>query len=1374
MHKFRSLLFFFCLVSLSSIAQTSWTFDTNLQGWHDLGDGRDITASWENGNLKMAYSERSPTNGPQLWFPAVQVDNLNFSAASYPYFEIYYQANWPTVLNGKVLMTLTKTDNTVVHSFFDFDPTENFLSVDIAANVRTDWGGKAYDGQIKSIQLELPHNSSTIANPATNWFGLNTLIDKINLTATQTPKPDNRKTVKWSFETNFTDDAAQFVCATSGTPGINTSNFKNGKAALYLDGDSYLTIPTNSLFTSKEQTISFWIKTIGSAQKYSSTPANLFSYNNGNYDLAINGGKLIFQKTSRLWDNLTTWNSGDWQHVAIVNERNVMTCYLNGKKTVELLNVPMTNRTGNIVIGNGGLMAYIDDFSVYNYALTSTEIATQGSIPLNTISAWTFDKDLEGWHEIQDGVDRDVTLSWEAGDMKLTYTNKALTNGPQLWFPQVEVDTKFDASLYPYCDIYYQTAGWPVSTPVKAVLEMTKADGTIVYSNFNIDPTLNFVRVDFSNSIQSNGSAYSGEIIKVRLELPQNTSATPAESWFGASTKITKIEFKDVQPTVDANWDSLLGKSAFIKSGLTKLNRDDYQYQPMGLGGTTMRVDPWGFGFTKAPMANPGTWHPHEPYLGYQYWWDNAGHRFNPFLLKAGYGAALNPGTITAFNQNLDIRTGELSIDLGLTVDGTTFTSKRTVLVTPDGVLVIRVQDAGAPSSLQVNIAVEQDVRIYNNAGIYNVAHDPFTGSATSREQNSTKGTVVTATRPNTSTASLAVAVESASNVTISTDNQIVSTTDPNGIVTYYIAPTSSFNPLTPTVTWDHAWNAAYTAKQKGYETLRQETATWWTNYFNRSRISVPDETVQKLYMQSLYYHGVYFGNTKIPPGCNSTDIESFGGAVCPEYDLVLSQLALLYTGHINESKNIADWTYNVLPTAKSNAVNGITHHNVTRKYDNGAIYTTLMGYDGALGVQPTVSEGANLNQNYPGANASLMALSYLDYSNDDTFKDKAFDILKSTTYVSLQDLTYNGKTYQCKNMPNTVQQASILYGYNQCVKRGIADAAWSVYDGKILIPQSTLFGDTLIAGGAGASSQEGVGDATWLTHVWFHNVVDKHDTKVLPSYINSAKTTTGDYVFNNGTMGVVAAKLGLGNDALSWLQKYQRTDILYDETCFTESKGQLFLTPEIGAHGTYICNLTQMLLDPDNEQKLDVFPALPDSWEYRQIGFDSLMAKGGLKITATRDIQSVKVELKNCSKQSVSREVSIKIPRMLDVDGLSSSDLKNGCIVNSVSLQPNETKLLAYNFTPSKIISSIHTITTDTDALKYKIYPNPNSTGLLNVANGENVDEVQIYSLKGELLMSRQGKTNSYSISQLNAGIYIVSLRINKNQTVKHILLVK
>ncbi|HOK35901.1 MAG TPA: T9SS type A sorting domain-containing protein [Paludibacteraceae bacterium] len=1368
------IIILFLTFSTEVKSQTSWNFDSDLEGWHDLGDGRDVRASWENGYLKMTYCDRTPNDqGSQLWFPAVQVDNLNFSASDYPYLEIYYEAHWPTILVRKILITLTKTDNTVVYSFINIDPAENFISIDIAANEMTSWTGAThYDGQIKSIQLELPHNSS--ANPATDWFGFYTLIDKIELSATQTPKPDNKKQLKWSFENGFTDDNNQYPCSTIGNPTISTTDFKNGKSALYLDGDSYLIIPANPILNSREQTISFWIKTIGKGQKYSSI-ATLFSYDEGNYGLALNDEKLVFKKAARVWDNLTLWNGGVWQHVAIVNERNIMTCYINGRKVADLMNVPMTNRSGNIVIGNGGLIAYIDDFSIFNYALASTEIATQGSIPLNTILPWTFQKDLEGWHEIQDGIERDIMLGWEPGIMKLIYTNKALDTGSHLWFPQVEVDTKFDAFLYPYCDIYYQTKDWPVTTPVKALLELTKADSTIVYSFFDVDPTKNFVRVDFSSTIQNSGSSYAGVICKVRLEFPQGALATPAEEWFGASTEIIKIEFTDIKPSVNETWDELLDKSAFIKSGMEKLNRVDYQYQPIGLGGTTMRVDPWGFAYQKAPMASSGTsWRLHKPYLGYEYWWDNAGHRFNPFLLKAGYGATLDPGTITAFNQKLDIRTGELSIDLGLMVDGTSFTSKRNIFVTPDGILVIRVQDNGAPSPLQVNLAIDSIVRIYNNFGIYNVPHDPWEGSATAREQNTTKGIVVTATRPNTSIASLAVAIESSSSVTVSADNQIVSTSEPNGIVTYYVAPTSSFNPLTPTVPWDHAWNAAYAAKEKGYEALRQETVAWWSNYFSRSKISVPDENVLKLYVQSLFYEGVYFGNTKIPPGCNGTDIESFAGAICPEYDLVFSQLALLYSGHIAEAKNIAEWTYNVLPRAKANAVNGITHHNVTRKYDSGAIYTTLMGYDGTLCVQPTEGEGINLYENYPGANASLMALSYLDSSNDNTFTEKALDILKSTTYVSLQDLIYNGKTYQCKNMPNTVQQAADLYGYNQCVKRGIADPGWAVYDGKILIPQTTLFGDTLIAGGVGAPAEEGVGDATWLFPLWWYGVVDKQDKKVLPSYINVAKSNTGDYVFNNGTMGIIAAKLGLGNDALSWLQRFQSDNILYDETCFTESKGQLYLTPEIGAHGSYICNLTQMLLDPDNEHIIDVFPAIPDSWEYRKIGFDSLMVTGGIRITATRDIEGVRLELKNTSLNEINRIVRIAIPRMMDVDNLNTSSMISGKIVNNVSLQPGETKILEYSYKPSKIIASVNNININDDAIKYKIFPNPNSTGQLRIMNGQDVKLIRIYNLKGELVKILIGNSETYFIGKLPQGIYILNMELKTSKHVNHLLLIK
>jgi hypothetical protein len=1358
-------LLFLCLFALSFKTKAQdivWDFATDAQGWHDLGAGRDVSASWDNGSLKMTYFENSPGQGPQLWFAAVHVDQV-FEASNCRYIEIFYRPfNWPTTSPIKFLVTIKKSNDELVYAYADLDPTKNFVSLDIGT-LDPGWG-TPYTGTMKSLEIELPHTGATASNPATNWFGAWTMIDKVVLCNTQTVPPSTDKVLHWTFDKDFSDSTIHLTGSASGNPFIDATSAKAGSGALLLSGSDYITIPADSVLSSEKCSYTFWVKTPAAGQVNPAIPARIISYGSGNFELAFYQGNLSMS-AYRTWYNIpASWKNNEWQHLALVVDGSKVTCYINGIKTDETISSTSQSRSGNLAIGINGLKAIIDELSIYNYLLSEEEIAEVGLIPPSTVSPWTFDSDLQGWHEITDGSNRDVSLSWADGAMVMTYSDKAVTNGPQLWFPQAEVKTGFDADLYPYCDIYYQTQAWPVSSTLKALLEFTRADGTIAYSYFDLSPSETYVRVDIADTDPGWGEKYSGRIVSVRLEIPHNASATPAEDWFGASAKITKIELNNTQPIVEDAWNTTLENSAFTKSGIDRLNNLYYQYQPIGLGGTVMRVDPWGFGFQKAPGAATDYWHHHEPYFGYEYWWDKEGHRFNPFRLKAGYGASFNPGTITSYNQSLDIRTGELVINLTLDVDGTSFTSQRNVLVTPEGILVIRVKDAGAPSPLKLNIVVETDVRIYQNYGVYNVPHDPWTGSATSREvETLTQGGVVTATRPGTSTAALAVAVESISSVALSDNNTVYSTTETDGTVTFYIAPASSFNPATPDVPWDYAWNAAYAAKQKGFETLRQETAAWWINYLNRSKISVPDETVAKLYAQSLYYHGVYFGESAIPPGCNSTDIESFAGAVCPEYDLVFSQLALAYTGHLDEAKNIADWTYSVLPKTKLYATQGVTQHNVSKLYSGGAKYTTLMGFDGAQLILPTVGESVALHYNASGANCALMALSYLDFSDDETFRLPAYDVLKSTTYVSLEDLMYDSRydSYRDKNVPSAVQQSSALMGYNECVKRGIANPEWSIYDGKILIPKTTLFGEPLIAGGVGAAAQEGVGDATWLQHLWWTGTVDKHDPLARPSYENSAKSTTGNYVFNNGWMGVVAAKVYLGNEALSWLKNFELpNDILYDQTCFAEARGQFNLTPEIGAHGAYICNLSQMLIDPDNDQTIDIFPAIPDVWEYKNIAFTDLLAKGALSVSAARDLQGVKVDVTNNSKSTKERELRIGIPRLLYVDGLDEADIADGFIVNNISLLPGETKSFEYTFTTMGTISSIKTVGCGFDADLFKIYPNPNSSGILNITNSEKIDELLVYSLTGKVLRKFINQTESYNISGLESGVYIIQIK--------------
>ena len=45
-------LFLILVVSMSLQAQLTWNFTSGMDGWHDLGAGRDVTASWEKWQVK--------------------------------------------------------------------------------------------------------------------------------------------------------------------------------------------------------------------------------------------------------------------------------------------------------------------------------------------------------------------------------------------------------------------------------------------------------------------------------------------------------------------------------------------------------------------------------------------------------------------------------------------------------------------------------------------------------------------------------------------------------------------------------------------------------------------------------------------------------------------------------------------------------------------------------------------------------------------------------------------------------------------------------------------------------------------------------------------------------------------------------------------------------------------------------------------------------------------------------------------------------------------------------------------------------------------------------------------------------------------------
>ena len=728
-----------------------------------------------------------------------------------------------------------------------------------------------------------------------------------------------------------------------------------------------------------------------------------------------------------------------------------------------------------------------------------------------------------------------------------------------------------------------------------------------------------------------------------------------------------------------------LQQGAFVKDGLAHLCRPQYQYECLGLGGTVMRVGTDGFASPAPGVINTNGWLKHLPYLSYQYWWDEEGHRHLPFELISGYGTNLTPGEVTGFRHHLDIATGFLTIDLGLKVGTNDFQSHREMFVTPDGVLVIRVTDSSAaPLPFGLRVKTNQKVRIYLDSGIYAKEHEPWTGTNVGKA----KGFVVVANRPKSCVATLAIACEEAVSLIDQKSSQAGATT-PGRRITFFVAPGSSYENADPVA---DAWKKAESTRSRGYAAARRETAQWWKAFYARSAVALPDHDLTLWYARSTFYLGVFFGNTDIPPGCNGTSVESFAGAICPEYDLVLNQLALLYANHFDEASRVVGWLERVLPRAERYAKEGLTLHTVSTRYSGGAKFGPLMGYDGTILSPPTEGEAIWAHEDFTGNNAALMTLNYEDWTGNERYDKLARRVLKETTQVSVEDLQWRPdfNAYLNKNMPATVQQAGTLFGLRESARRGVAEKGWAEMAEKILLPTADYKGTKVLTVGPGGNPAEKSGDATWLSPAWYYNVLKCDDPLVKSSYALFRSSKTGDYVFNNGWMGVIAAKLHDGDDAYAWAKKFLQPGVtLFDDTCFGEwvSDFEDFKkTPEVAAHAALICNVNQMLVDPEDENQITIFPAIPAEWERQGVAFNNLAAKGCVLVSGEFSAKKVHVTLENTSDKVCTRDLRIRLPKGTTAVHRPEKGVRveEGWAVLSAVRLPQKGKV-AFNFVPAK-----------------------------------------------------------------------------------------
>jgi hypothetical protein len=69
------------------------------------------------------------------------------------------------------------------------------------------------------------------------------------------------------------------------------------------------------------------------------------------------------------------------------------------------------------------------------------------------------------------------------------------------------------------------------------------------------------------------------------------------------------------------------------------------------------------------------------------------------------------------------------------------------------------------------------------------------------------------------------------------------------------------------------------------------------------------------------------------------------------------------------------------------------------------------------------------------------------------------------------------------------------------------------------------------------------------------------------------------------------------------------------------------------------------MLLGPDDEKEITVFPAIPMSWENEGVSFQGLASKGNLLVSGEFSADRVQVKIENRSIQICVRNLRVRLP---------------------------------------------------------------------------------------------------------------------------------
>ncbi|HTI89861.1 MAG TPA: LamG-like jellyroll fold domain-containing protein [Puia sp.] len=198
-------------------------------------------------------------------------------------------------------------------------------------------------------------------------------------------------TAKWLFNNNYNDSSANGIVLTpSNSPTFDAADKQEGTQSLVLNGSNQSATIANSALLQggyNAMTIAFWMKS---------------SNNTGNRIIADIGGSdnglALRLDASRLYAGVASGNnrqnfnvaytSTGWSHIALVYSGNTLRLYVNGVlagsntalpfssvgATTNAMRIGTNNGSNAFNTGTGFFSGKLDNFSIYNTALSASDV----------------------------------------------------------------------------------------------------------------------------------------------------------------------------------------------------------------------------------------------------------------------------------------------------------------------------------------------------------------------------------------------------------------------------------------------------------------------------------------------------------------------------------------------------------------------------------------------------------------------------------------------------------------------------------------------------------------------------------------------------------------------------------------------------------------------------------------------------------------------------------------------------------------------------------------------------------------------------------------------------------------------------------------